>query len=342
VTDPTQAEIVSYCQNYQSYTTKLDNLIGENIAWEDYFDYNLNSANKTKLELKDGNAAAFETVFKDLASKLRLAPYSGAYVIKNNDLYLYKAYQYGRDLNIANTINNINAWLADPKSRTEILSFDQTEPDILTAGYNIIDLTNNIAEGTSRLDLVRDGVTNVRVHNSQIALEALDLFILQPGQEFSFYQDTGIASHKIYGALGVCNASTTMFRLALMAGFPITDRSPHTSYIQSYEYPAYPINNVEATFYGGPIVDLKFVNNLNYPVLLKVTIDRSANDGYQYHTVTAYTSPNVTQRYVELTDFKKWDVISDHRFKSSFTRKIWQDATKTTLLSEDTFSANYY
>lgn len=329
--------IVELCKKYSGFTESLDRLTNGLGNWQDLLSYNLKSLNETGLEIKD--SVLLEQKLTELNDRLTLKAEAGAYTEKDGKIYMYKKHTQGRTLDLATTAENLAGWLRSPDHQKEILAFIKTNPEILNSGKEVVDLTNKIAEGTSRLDIMRDGYKNYRVANSQVALDYLNNFILQPKAEFSFIRDSGILYGKNYAAIGICNATTTYFRSALLAGFPITDRSPHTSYIWSYEYPFYPINNVEATFFGGPIVDLKFVNDLEYPVLLHTVIDRSPNDGFQYHKIEVYTSPKAPERRAELTDFKKWNVKSEHKFQSSFTRNVWQDGA---LTRSDTFSANYY
>ncbi len=339
-TSATDISIIKYCNHYNEQLESLRNIIDSEIKWQDYLEYDLTSPNKSNLELIEEKKEKLLNEFALLDEKYKLDFDPGSYIIKNNNLYLYKKYTAGRSVNPELTLEKFNQWLDEPSAVTDIIAYDQVPPDYLSMGYNIINLTKVIGVGESRLDIIRDGYLNYRVGHSQRALEAINGFVLEPGQEFSFYNDTGIKKNQIIVGIGVCNASTTMFRLALFSALPITDRSPHTFYVESYDYPKYPINNVEATFFGGPIVDLKFVNDLNAPILLITTIDRSANDGFQYHTVTAYSSPDTPDRIVKLVDFKKWDEISNYKFKSSFTRQILDESGH--IIKEDVFSANYY
>lgn len=332
-----EIEVVNYCKYYNEQIAMLNGFIGTDLPWEDYLDFNLASNNKSRLELN--NSDQLRTALLEIANRYYKEASSGEYFVENNNLYLYENFTAGQELDIDNTIGNIALWIDNPKPLENIIAYNEVLPDYYN-DYNVIDVTKVIGKGESRLDIIRDGYVNYRVGHSQRALEVVDNFVLDPGQEFSFYNDTGIKSRQIIVGIGVCNASTTMFRLALNAGFDITDRSPHTFYVLSYDYPKYPINNVEATFFGGPVVDLKFKNDLDYPVILKTTIDRSPNDGYQYHTVTAYTSPDAPTRTVELVDFKKWSVVSAHKFKSSFVRKVYD--INGDVLKENTYAANYY
>ncbi|MCX6744921.1 MAG: VanW family protein [Candidatus Parcubacteria bacterium] len=69
-----------------------------------------------------------------------------------------------------------------------------------------------------------------------------------------------------YGG-GLCQIGTTMFRVALYSGLPITERRPH-SYIVSYYNPL----GMDATIYG-PHPDLRFNNDTGYNILLQIKID---------------------------------------------------------------------
>jgi len=68
-----------------------------------------------------------------------------------------------------------------------------------------------------------------------------------------------------YGG-GLCQIGTTMFRLALNTGLPITERRPH-SYRVSYYEPA----GTDATIYN-PWPDLKIINDTNHHLLLQTEI----------------------------------------------------------------------
>lgn len=120
-----------------------------------------------------------------------------------------------------------------------------------------------------------------RIDNINLAISKLDGVIIENGAEFSFNNTigpmnegngfkkaTGFDSNgkkiKISGG-GICQISSTLYNCALIAGFDITERHPHSRRV--YYVP----KDKDATIFYGSL-DLKFVNNSGS----KVRIDASA------------------------------------------------------------------
>lgn len=120
-----------------------------------------------------------------------------------------------------------------------------------------------------------------RIDNINLAISKLNGVIIENGAEFSFNNTigpmnegngfkkaTGFDSNgkkiKISGG-GICQISSTLYNCALIAGFDITERHPHSRRV--YYVP----KDKDATILYGSL-DLKFVNNSGY----KVRIDASA------------------------------------------------------------------
>lgn len=122
-----------------------------------------------------------------------------------------------------------------------------------------------------------------RIENINLAISKLNGVIIENGSEFSFNNTigpmdesngfkkaTGFDSNgkkiKISGG-GICQISSTLYNSALIAGFEITERHPHSRRV--YYVP----KDKDATIFYGSL-DLKFINNSGY----KVRIDASATD----------------------------------------------------------------
>lgn len=120
-----------------------------------------------------------------------------------------------------------------------------------------------------------------RIDNINLAISKLNGVIIENGAEFSFNNTigpmnegngfkkaTGFDSNgkkiKISGG-GICQISSTLYNCALIAGFDITERHPHSRRV--YYVP----KDKDATILYGSL-DLKFVNNSGS----KVRIDSSA------------------------------------------------------------------
>ncbi|MBU0648260.1 VanW family protein, partial [Patescibacteria group bacterium] len=139
------------------------------------------------------------------------------------------------------------------------------------SGMNIDDLgiKELIASGSSDFSYSPAN----RIHNIGVGADNFDGMVVAPGEEFSFTKLLGsvdaasgylpelvIAGNETrpeYGG-GLCQVSTTMYRAALDAGFPITARSPHRYRVSYYE----PVG-LDATVYI-PNPDLRFVNDTKH------------------------------------------------------------------------------
>ncbi len=116
-----------------------------------------------------------------------------------------------------------------------------------------------------------------RRKNIETGVSKLNGLLIAPGEEFSAVEGIGVTSEeegfvkeyvikedrsvKELGG-GLCQLATTLFRSALNAGFPITERMNHR-YVVGYYGPG-----LDATIYG-PKPDLKFVNDTGGYLLLQ-------------------------------------------------------------------------
>lgn len=152
-----------------------------------------------------------------------------------------------------------------------------TVPQTKLSDLNNIGINQLIATGVSDYT----GSSKNRVTNVAVGSSKYNGLIIQPGEEFSFNKYLGDvdAAHGFkpeqviknsgieleFGG-GLCQVSTTMFRAAMNAGMPITQRRNH-SFAVHYYYP----QGTDATIYPGSS-DLKFVNNFATPVLVHTYI----------------------------------------------------------------------
>lgn len=219
--------------------------------------------------------------------------------------------------------------------------YDEIRPKILESGLEIRDFTTKMGEGKSRLDIFRSGSYNWALSFAHEGLLEIDNTIVPPGEEFSFIETinpttNGLTKNGRGIGGGTCNSTTTIFRAALESGFPITERNPHTWSVPSYGW-GYPENIVDAAYYTDPAVDFKFKNDIDEPLLLVYTYDQPG-DGYQYNTLSIYSTPQSPQREVIINNWKIWDKWSDYTFKGSFDRIVKESGQ---VISNETFSSSY-
>ncbi len=143
-------------------------------------------------------------------------------------------------------------------------------------------------------ELVYSGITyffgssSERIQNIKTAARQFHGLLVAPGEVFSMGNALGDVSLEngyaealiIYDNRtikgvggGVCQVSTTLFRTAFFAGFPIPERHPHAYRVNYYEQIASGAHDsslagLDATVYV-PLVDLKFTNDTPYWLLME-------------------------------------------------------------------------
>ncbi len=153
----------------------------------------------------------------------------------------------------------------------------ESEPKLKTGDVNDLGIRELLGAGVSDFA----GSHTNRIKNIKNAVDHLNGLIVPPG-EFSiveaigevnaatgYYPEYVIKGDRTipeYGG-GLCQIGTTIFRVALYSGLPITERKPH-SYIVSYYKPI----GMDATIYG-PHPDVRLINDTGHNILLKITIE---------------------------------------------------------------------
>jgi len=176
----------------------------------------------------------------------------------------------------------MQAAIFDPANRIVPMAFTYTLPpfhDSLTAAE--LGITQLIGEATTYYA----GSTQSRKNNIFEAISRFDGVIIAPGEEFSFNTalgdispETGFVQGKIIlggrtvdgvGG-GVCQVSTTLYRAALTAGLPISERSSHGYRVGFYEQGNFP-PGLDAAIYQ-PTQDLRFVNDTGHHILIETSV----------------------------------------------------------------------
>jgi vancomycin resistance protein YoaR len=119
-----------------------------------------------------------------------------------------------------------------------------------------------------------------RTHNLRLAVQALDGTVLRPGEELSFNRSVGPrTAERGYGPApvilretrqvqvggGVCQAATTLFDAALLAGLGVVERHRHSSPVD------YVAPGEDATIAWGA-KDLRLRNDLDQDVRLRIEV----------------------------------------------------------------------
>ncbi|MDP4000996.1 MAG: VanW family protein [bacterium] len=214
------------------------------------------------------------------------------------------------------------------------LSVIISPPTVRLSETNELGINELVATGESNFTgSSRSRITNIRVGSSRY-----NGLILLPGEEFSFNKFLGDINaangytpeivikgtelKKEFGG-GLCQVSTTVFRAAMNAGLPITERQNHSFAVQYYS-PA----GTDATIYTG-VLDFKFKNNLASHMLIQTRIEGTKLYYDFYGTKD--------DRVVELEDPYTYDRQANGAMKATWNRKV----TLNGEVLKDSFHSTY-
>jgi vancomycin resistance protein YoaR len=199
------------------------------------------------------------------------------------------------------------------------LPIEPTLPAITEDTISRLNITQKLATGKSNFA----GSTTARIQNIIVSSRIYNGLLIKPGEIFSFNKilgpvdaAAGYAPEKVikngkieyeYGG-GICQVSTTVFRAAVAAGFPIVERKPHAFPVHYYEPQGF-----DATIYPGES-DLRFINDTTSYVLVQAHI--SGKDLYfdMYGTTDGRT--------VTVDGPHQYDIQPDGALKAYFVRTI--------------------
>ncbi len=247
------------------------------------------------------NADLLYAGLADLAAQIDRTPEDARFIFNDDtkQLEAIQASKVGRTLNITSTIERMNAALARGERRVKLDVVVQ-QPDFPdTAKAADLGITQLIATGQT----FYAGSSKERMTNIGAATTQFQGVLIKPGETFSFNKylgdvslDKGFAEALIIfngrtvtgvGG-GVCQVSTTVFRAAFEAGFPVIERWPHAYRVGWYEKGYGP--GLDATVFS-PDVDFRFKNDTPYHLL----IEAYANDAAGRLTFKFYSTPDGRQ-----------------------------------------------
>jgi len=210
------------------------------------------------------NKKAVENYLKSLKPKIEVSPKNATLSVVNATVQVTDKGMDGKTLDLKKAIKEIgkNGLLAEEI----ILPVGLISAEISQSNLENLGLKELVASGESDFT----GSSESRKHNIRIGSSKFDGILIKPDEVFSFNQYLGevdatngylpelvILQNKTepqYGG-GLCQVSSTAFRVALNAGMPIVARSSHAYPVKYY----YPIG-ADATIYL-PSPDLKFKND---------------------------------------------------------------------------------
>ncbi|MFA6325151.1 MAG: VanW family protein [Candidatus Paceibacterota bacterium] len=213
-------------------------------------------------------------------------PRNSRFEVQNGKIVETVLGKTGNVINIEKIIQQIETIITEAEENSDFINnvtsipieIIQVEPKITKdtiLKYQIKDLVGEIRTNFS-------GSSADREHNIKIGVSTITGMLIAPGEEFSTVSSIGPVTEKEgylkelvikenkttkeFGG-GLCQIATTLFRLALNAGLPITERMNHRFVVHYYDPPG-----LDATIYG-PHPDFRFVNDTESYLLLQASVE---------------------------------------------------------------------
>ncbi len=228
---------------------------------------------------------ALYTYLESVAGKVNRSPGNPRFMFNDDtrQLEVIQPATVGRNLDVYTTLQEINQKLSQGQHNAP-LTLVYSQPEISdTATGEQLGITELVGAYTTYFR----GSSAERLQNIQTAAANFHGLLVPPGAVFSMAgvmgtvsQDSGYAeAWIIYGGRtikgvggGVCQVSTTLFRTAFFAGYPIVERYSHAYRVGYYEQTASGwddnLAGLDATVFV-PVVDFKFTNNTPYWLLME-------------------------------------------------------------------------
>ncbi|HWK81365.1 MAG TPA: VanW family protein [Thermomicrobiales bacterium] len=214
-----------------------------------------------------------------------------------------------------------------------------TKPEIDSNNLAALKIQGLISRGDSNFS----GGGGPRDTNIYIGAELANGTLVRPGEDYSFNgaigaitEDKGyVVSNVIFGDTagtdiggGICQISTTVFRAALMGGFPITEWHPHAFQIANYEYDGWGAGfDASILQVGDPSNwgDFRFTNDTGGWLLVHTWTDYP-------HVIVEIYGPAM-DRTVEIQNY--WTGVQDTGATSAGFTRVVKDGDGKVLYERD-------
>ncbi len=261
--------------------------------------------------------AAATAYFARLAADYDVQPTATHYEIDptTNKMTVFEPGKDGRSINIEASIAALNRALdqqlsgADGKAGFNLV-YTPAKSQVISQSAADLGINEVIGVGVSDFS----GSSGNRIKNVTHGSAKLNGILIAPDAEFSaidalnpvtiedgYFPEQIILGDKIEPAVGggLCQIGTTLFRMAMNSGLPITERQNHSLVVHYYSDPVNNNPGTDATLYG-PHPDLRFVNNTGHWLLITTAINVKAHQltytlwGTADGRKGSYTHPQVT------------------------------------------------
>lgn len=223
----------------------------------------------------------FKTLMARIQQQVETEPRDAVLQFEGDEVKEFKPEIVGRVIDVPAFNTKLAQVLVSADSEVLEIPVILSYPKIKAGDINNLGIKELIGKGKSAFAHSIPG----RVFNVNLAASRINSTVVAPGEEFSFNKAVGDISKEtgyqsayiISGGKtvlgdggGVCQVSTTVFRAALDAGLPITDRRAHAYRVGYYEQDSKP--GIDATVYN-PTTDFKFLNDTGNHILVQTKVD---------------------------------------------------------------------
>lgn len=263
-----------------TYEEKTWNIGRDNfIEWIEFHKPKTSPGEKKNIDVMLGlNHEKTIDFLKEIAKEIDIEPIEAKFQLTDHRVTEFRASKDGRQLHMEKTYAKINKEFFYEGKNIILLEVESLPSKVTTGDINDMGIKELIGVGRSNFS----GSPKNRRHNIKVGSEKLNGVLIAPGEEFSLLKTLGkvdgehgflpelvIKGNRTipeYGG-GLCQVSTTLFRAALNAGLPITQRKNHSYRVIYYE-PA----GIDATIYD-PSPDLRFLNDTGNHILMVTRIE---------------------------------------------------------------------
>lgn len=217
-----------------------------------------------------------------IAKTINVAAVNAKLKMADGKVQVFDQARTGKTLNLDESLAAIQSSLLgriNTAANSASLVIESKRPEITETEISSLGINELIGTATTSFS----GSPANRVHNIVVGANGLNGILLAPGEEFSTLAHLGTidanggylpelvikddSTVPEFGG-GLCQASTTLFRMALNAGMKITERANHKYRVGYFE----PLVGMDATIYD-PSPDFKFVNNYSMHVLIQSKVE---------------------------------------------------------------------
>jgi len=270
----------------------------------------------------------------ELSLDINIEPKNPTLMFENGKIKLISDGKNGKSLNIKEGLKKLQEEILAKKT-TITLPFKEKKPSINADKIKELKINKLIGKGESNFW----GSPSNRIHNIKNGVLKFAGVLIAPNEEFSFNKTLGdvnaaqgylpelvIKNNKTipeYGG-GICQVSTTIFRVAINSGMKILERHNH-----AYPVGYYNPQGFDATIYL-PSPDLKFKNNTGGYVLIQPKINGN--------TLTFEFYGKDDKRKIVVSGPYQYDFKSDGSMKARLEQELWINGK---LIFKDTFLSFY-